>query len=65
MSGKQPGGSKGRQAGRTSKGRIREHLSELHLLWQGSLSVLRRNHASLIYQSSLKGQIRVWIKGKQ
>lgn len=65
MSGKQPGGSKGSQAGRTSKGRIREHLSELHLLWQGSLSVLRRNHASLIYQSPLKGQIRVWIKGKQ
>lgn len=35
--------------GSTSQGRITEHLSELHLLWKGSLTLVRRSRASLIY----------------
>lgn len=46
-----------------AKGRIKAHLSEPHLLWQGSLAVLRGNQGSIIYQSPLKGQTRVWIRG--
>lgn len=38
-------------------------MSEPHLLWQGSLAVLRGNQGSIIYQSPLKGQTRVWIRG--